>query len=138
MTPVLRGLMAALVLVLALGACNGSACPSALLTGRLEVVDEVLVVRDASGRPWSVRWPAGIEARPGPPPVLVDRLGTVVAVPGDVVAIGGGTNADDSAWLGCGHFERVVEDAASIDRGRPADKAVPRRTEPDHTGVHRT
>lgn len=109
MTPVLRALLAALVLGLGLGGCTGSSCPAALLTGRLEVVDEVLVVRDQSGTVWSVRWPPGFGVRSGPPPVLVGSSGSVVAVPGDMVAIGGGTNSDGSSWVGCGSLERIVE-----------------------------
>lgn len=105
----LRSMLAALVLGLALGACTGSGCPAALLTGRLEVIDEVLVVRDQSGMVWSVRWPSGFGARSGPPPVLVGSGGSVVAVPGDVVAIGGGTSSDGSSWVGCGSLERIVE-----------------------------
>ncbi len=83
-----------------------TACPGALLTGRLADSDGVAVVIDEFG-PQSVTWPDGYSVDQTPELVLRDPLGRVVASEGDTIYIGGGQDPDDpDAFRACGHVSR--------------------------------
>lgn len=78
------------------------ACPAALLEGELLADDAGgLMVRHAEGFVMSVVWPDGYAVRGGE---LLDPAGVVVAREGDVVSLGGGMNAADTAFVVCGPF----------------------------------
>lgn len=78
------------------------ACPAALLEGELLADDAGgLMVRHAEGFVMSVVWPDGYVVRGGE---LLDPAGEVVAVEGDLVSLGGGMNAADTAFVVCGPF----------------------------------
>lgn len=81
---------------------SAEACPAALLEGELLADDAGgLMVRHAEGFVMSVVWPDGYVVRGGE---LLDPAGAVAAREGDVVSLGGGMNAADTAFVVCGPF----------------------------------
>lgn len=82
------------------------ACDAALLEGSL-VADDAggFLVAHESGAVTAVSWPEGYEVQVlDGARVLLDPSGNVVAREGDVVSLGGGMNADDTAFVVCGPF----------------------------------
>ena len=107
---------ALLLLVLTSAACavptlaptpvdSAEACPAALLEGELLADDQdAFLVRHEEGFVIAVIWPDGYTVRDGDTRELVDPSGEVVAREGDLVALGGGMNLDESAFVVCGPF----------------------------------
>jgi hypothetical protein len=80
-------------------------CPAALTTGELALLEDGSLGLDDVDGTTRVRWPFGWRGSSGPPVVLLDAEGTVIATVGEVLEVGGGFIND--WWLGCGGV-RVV------------------------------
>ena len=84
---------------------SAEACDAALLEGELLAADQDgFIVSHEEGFVTAVIWPDGYEVRDGNARELVDPSGAVVAREGDFVALGGGMNLDDTAFVVCGPF----------------------------------
>ncbi len=80
-------------------------CDAALLEGELLADDQdAFIVQHEEGFVTAVIWPEGYVVRDGETRELVDPSGDVVAREGDLVALGGGMNLDDTAFVVCGPF----------------------------------
>lgn len=82
------------------------ACDAALLEGRL-VADDAwgFLVAHESGTVTAVSWPRAYQVQVlDGVHELLDPSGNVVAREGDMVVLGGGMNADDTAFAVCGPF----------------------------------
>jgi hypothetical protein len=85
-----------------------AACEDALLIGFLVPDAETgLAVQSANGDVTAVVWPFGYSARYANDQVqLLNEAGTVVAVQGDKMEIGGGFG--NNSWSACGEIKRVA------------------------------
>ncbi len=80
-------------------------CPAALLEGELLRDDgDGFIVQHEDGFVTPVVWPEGYSVRDAETRELVDLSGAVVAREGDFVALGGGMDPTDSAFIVCGPF----------------------------------
>ena len=113
--PVKRASLAVVGLVLAAAfwssACGPQAgpraCPAALLTGRLEEVDELLAVRTRDGILVAVDWSNYAVHRDGDDLVVTDFGGAALAREGDFVNLGGGFGPGNSPFKVCGQVDVV-------------------------------
>ena len=104
-----------LALLLATSTCAApllpEGCPAALLEGELIADDAAgFIVRHAEGFVTPIVWPDGYAVRDRDVRQLIDPAGNAVAREGDFVSLGGGMNADDSAFVVCGPFTVTPRD----------------------------
>jgi hypothetical protein len=108
-----RSVLVGVVVGMALTGCGlipPMACPAALLSGQLavdEAGDEPALVVATDHGTQAVVWPDGYSADfAGEVAQLRGPFGQTIAAEGEPIYIGGGMNADDTAFVACGHVSR--------------------------------
>jgi hypothetical protein len=80
------------------------ACMAALASGTLDADDQrrPILILGNDRPPALIVFPDSVRVDPGPPLTIFDPFGNVFATEGDRIELGGGFNADDSAFHACG------------------------------------